>query len=518
MRAALYARVSTEEQVEGYSIDAQRRAFQSLIESRGWLPAGEYVDEGKSARNEDISKRPRFKDMIADALEGKFDVVIVHKIDRFSRRQRVTLEYLDKLGRAGVGFLSISEQFDYTAPWGKFALSMLAALAELYSDNLSQETKKGWAERRAQGLYCGLLPFGAMRGSDGVPVPNPETHPGLIMAFGLTAEGVTGPEVARALNAKGYRTAGNQGNRLFSKDTVRGMLNNSFYVGYLPDGNSEWLKGKHDALIPQELWDRAQKMRRRNKRATHSSCPSTKSVSSLTGIAYCWHCKGRIHVVCTVKGEGRLGCYNRTKGWDCPQPSAAVRVYEEQIGAYLQTFHIPEDYQQKILEAQQKLQATYNDNGRERSRLEGQLKRAKELYELGDYSKQEYLQRRDTIQRELRVLSPSPNGPEHLERLAGFLANVGDAWAVAGQEQRNKLARCLFEEVWLKGIEVVAVKPRPEFEPFFEMNYRQFVTRNIELATPRGFEPPISTVTGWHVSPLHHGAAQIYAGTPAESL
>jgi len=62
-----------------------------------------------------------------------------------------------------VGFVSIVEQMDFSTPWGKFALSMLGGLAELYSDNLSQETKKGWHERREQGLYCGALPFGVVK-------------------------------------------------------------------------------------------------------------------------------------------------------------------------------------------------------------------------------------------------------------------------------------------------------------------------------------------------------------------
>ena len=59
-RARLYARVSTEEQTEGYSIDAQRRAFQALCQSKGWTPDLEYIEEGKSARTDDINKRPEF--------------------------------------------------------------------------------------------------------------------------------------------------------------------------------------------------------------------------------------------------------------------------------------------------------------------------------------------------------------------------------------------------------------------------------------------------------------------------
>jgi len=211
MRAALYARVSTEEQVEGYSIDAQRRAFQTLVRGRDWIASNEYLEEGRSARTEDISKRPVFKEIIADALAGKFDVLVVHKLGRFSRNLRITLEYFDKLLKAGVTFVSINEQMDFTSPSGKVHLALLGAFAQYYSDNLSQETKKGWAERRAQGLYCGLLPFGAMKGEDGVPVPDPDTYPGLVMSFELAAQGKSDKEVAQALNAAGYRTAGNRG-------------------------------------------------------------------------------------------------------------------------------------------------------------------------------------------------------------------------------------------------------------------------------------------------------------------
>lgn len=61
MRAALYARVSSPEQLEGYSIDAQKRAFKLLCRGRGWEPVAEYIDEGKSARSDRLAKRPAFR-------------------------------------------------------------------------------------------------------------------------------------------------------------------------------------------------------------------------------------------------------------------------------------------------------------------------------------------------------------------------------------------------------------------------------------------------------------------------
>ena len=196
MRAALYARVSTEEQVEGYSLDAQRRAFGGLVSDRDWTTYRKYVEEGRSAHTDDISKRPVFKQAIEDALAGRSDVLVVHKIDRFSRKLKATLGYFEMLGRAGVGFVSIENQIDYSTPHGKFMLVMQGGLAELYSDNLSQEVKKGWAERRAQGLYCGLLPFGAAKDEDGVPLPDPDSYPGLSMAFEMAADGISDREVA----------------------------------------------------------------------------------------------------------------------------------------------------------------------------------------------------------------------------------------------------------------------------------------------------------------------------------
>ena len=83
VRAALYARVSDEEQVDGYSLDAQLRAFRALVEGREGTVCREYVEEGRSAHTEDMRKRPVFMQTINDGEAGKYDVLVVHKIDRF---------------------------------------------------------------------------------------------------------------------------------------------------------------------------------------------------------------------------------------------------------------------------------------------------------------------------------------------------------------------------------------------------------------------------------------------------
>ena len=507
MRAALYARVSTEEQTEGYSINAQIRAFNALCQGRGWTSYREYIEAGKSAHTDNINKRPVFKEAIEDALSGKYDVLVVHKIDRFARKLQVTLEYFNKLSEAGVGFVSIQNEIDYTTSQGKLMLSIQGALAEYYSDNLSEECKKGWTERKRQGLYCGLLPFGAMKGKTGIPKPDPQTYPVLLLAFELKAQGKTDRQIAMILNDKGYRTSGNHGSNPFSNDTVAGILTNRFYIGELPYVNGGHIKAKHKPFIDRKLWNAAQESRARNKRSP-IHCSSKGTLSSLTGYTYCWKCKGRMRTGSTKNGKKRIMCSEKVKGTGCNQKSAIIDVYERQIEAYLENFIIPGDYIDRIIEMQKKLEASYDENENRRNELVNRLERNKRLFKWGDISEADYLIERAQIKNELDRLTPHEYNTAALEKLAELLKNVPQMWKEANQEQRNALGRQLFEEIWIEDKRVVAVKPTKELEPFFKVSYEEWL-KGFALATPMGFEPTIFGVTGRYVRPLHHGAAKI---------
>jgi site-specific DNA recombinase len=109
MMAAIYSRVSSKEQVDGHSLDAQVRACRQLCDQRGYEIVAQFADEGVSARSDQVAKCPRFAHMMAEAERGAFEVVVVHKMDRFARNLRVQLECLDRLGKARVLFVSVSE-------------------------------------------------------------------------------------------------------------------------------------------------------------------------------------------------------------------------------------------------------------------------------------------------------------------------------------------------------------------------------------------------------------------------
>ena len=469
MRASLYARVSSEDQVQGYSLDAQSRAFTKLVEGRDWTIYREYVEEGRSAHTDDVRKRPVFLQAIEDALAGKYDVLVVHKIDRFSRKLKVTLEYFEKLGKAGVGFVSIENQIDYSSPSGKFMLVMQGGLAELYSDNLGQEVKKGLHERKAQGLYNGLLPFGATKGEDGVPIPHPDTSAGLRLIFDLASEGKSDRQVAMSVNAAGYRTAGNSGGRSFSKDSVRGVLINRFYVGELPNGENGWVDGKHEPLVPLDTFEHVQEIRARNRSRPHTVKRAAR-VYSLSGVLRCTQCEGPMWVHQNTKGRARIYCRDRHKKGECTNRGTFLDVYEDQVSEYLRRFVIPEDYRARILAMYRGLEAEEESSEQVRGELDARLARLRKLFEWGDISEDAYRADSNEIKEELARLAPTDRDPEILDRLEPFLLDVSEAWTQATADQRNRLARQLFDAVWVTNERVIAVRPHEELRPFFQIS------------------------------------------------
>ena len=78
-------------------MSAQERLFRELCKNRGWEPIVVYREEGKSARYDAIKKRPAFKLLLEDAAKDKFDVVVVHMLDRWARNLKVALEAISIL-------------------------------------------------------------------------------------------------------------------------------------------------------------------------------------------------------------------------------------------------------------------------------------------------------------------------------------------------------------------------------------------------------------------------------------
>ena len=447
--------------------------------------------------------------MVTDAEAGLVDVVVVHKLDRFSRNLMTTLDTLQRLERAGIGFVSISEAMDFTTPIGKVILATLGAFAEYYSANLSAETRKGKTERKKQGLYNGVLAFGATKGEDGIPVPNPKAHPGLVLAYELAAAGRTDREVAQALNAAGYRTTGNRGANPFSKDTVRVILQNRFYLGELPDGQGGHLPGKHAPLLDPLLFERAQAARAAN---THKPVRQGQHYRpwGLSGLATCSRCGSSMTIHGHASGRKRVGCSGRGQGNGCLTSSVFTDPVEDGFGDLLRKFTVPATERDELLTLWRRTRKSAGDGQAERNRIERRLERLKDLYIDGAIDRARFQQERSDLASQLTVLPISGATDDEVgERLAAFLSDVWFAWNVATSEERNRLARQLLSQAIVEGQTVIAVVPRPEMVPFFAL-----VEAKSTNAAPdesrsgtdgvsteaTGIEPAISALTGLHVN------------------
>ena len=160
MRAVAYIRVSSQDQVAGYSLDAQERSFNEICRARDWDPVGIYREEGRSAHVDSISKRPVFRQLLEDAAQGRFDTVVVHTLDRWARNTQIALESLGSLAKNGVALVSVTENIDYSTAQGRLLTTMLAGFAEYFSDSLSTHIKKGLGERAINGRHLDGIPFG----------------------------------------------------------------------------------------------------------------------------------------------------------------------------------------------------------------------------------------------------------------------------------------------------------------------------------------------------------------------
>ncbi len=147
-RAALYARVSTDEQDPAMQLADLRR----LAEHRGWKIVEEYIDQGISGSK---ASRPDLDRLMADASAGKLDVVAVWRFDRFARSTRHLLLALEEFRALDVDFVSQRESIDTSTPMGRMVFTMVAAVAELERELIRERVIAGIRRAQAQGKHCG---------------------------------------------------------------------------------------------------------------------------------------------------------------------------------------------------------------------------------------------------------------------------------------------------------------------------------------------------------------------------
>ena len=264
LRCCIYARVSTDEQAErDLSIPFQLERCRYYAQGKGWEVVKEFVDAGESARTD---KRPQFQEMISSARAKEFDIILVHKFDRFARNDYDFIVYEKELGDLGVIVESVSEPGDASTPAGYISRRMMQVISTWYSKNLAMETKKGIQKKVENGGWPRPAPLGYINRRNKslawVEV-DPQMGPLITRAFQEMATGKwTLKEWAEHSYSMNYRSR--KGNRL-PVSSWSHIFHNRFYMGevYLRKGDVP-TKGNHEPLVNANTFAQVQEVLRKH--------------------------------------------------------------------------------------------------------------------------------------------------------------------------------------------------------------------------------------------------------------
>jgi site-specific DNA recombinase len=277
IRAVGYPRYSSDNQsVE--SINAQVKAIENYCKQKGYILVDLYPDEAKTATSDN---RPQFQKMITDSAKGLFDVVVVHKLDRFARDRYDSAMYKRVLKKNGVRVDSVLENLD-GSPESVILESMLEGMAEYFSLNLAREVRKGMEENAASGKHAGgTAPYGLKVNKETLKYEiDQKTYKAVQYYFESVVRGIPLPDIATHLNEQGYRTPNG---KLFKNTSFSSWASNQKYKGdYTWDvsiGRSEEkrsmkkrdtdkqkiIRGIIPAIVTEELWERVNALKEPRK-------------------------------------------------------------------------------------------------------------------------------------------------------------------------------------------------------------------------------------------------------------
>lgn len=437
---AIYCRVSTDEQAEfGYSIDEQKRLLEEWCKANDYIIYKCYSDRGISGKN--IKDRPALKELLSDAKEGKFDMVISWKINRVSRKLEDVLKIVNLLEKNNITFKSYSEPFETDTPAGRMQFQMMALIGEFERGTIAQNVKMGMIAKAKSGNWCG----GRVLGYDLVPNNSPEEEKKgknkleinekeaeiVRFIFNEYSKGKGYKAITNKMNKLGYKTK--KGNN-FSVGSIRDILTNPVYIGEIRyNVRQNWsekrrrninpnpirVKGKHEAIIDRELWDKVQLILESKKgkpsRIYDGEYP-------LTGILRCPKCgagmvisrttntladgtKKRIAYYCcgNWKNKGTSVCNSNTIRVDKANEYVFKKIEElvsneAMIKAVVK--NINKERKDKVKPAKRLL----GDIDKELEKLDKRKRKIFEAYEDDILTKEEFQTRKDELNEKIRIL------------------------------------------------------------------------------------------------------------------
>ncbi len=337
MKCAIYVRVSTEMQVDGFSLDAQINTLKCYAEREGMIIVDTYEDAGKSGKS--IEGRPSFKKLLDDIKNGlDIKYVLVYKLSRFGRNAADILNSIELIQSYDINLIATEEGIDSSQTSGKLLISVLSAVSEIERENILEQTMNGRREKARQGGWNGgFAPYGyELVNGEFIIIPDEAAVVREIYKM-FVEENMSANAIAHRLNLQGIERDLKKNRSLinWSLSAIKQMLKNPIYKGAIAFGRRKKVKikgtrddfarvesdnyilgkGKHKAIISEELWNQAQeKIKSRSKSGPN---PAYARTYLLSGLLRCPCCGGRMSSAVnqwkTIDGQAYSSAYYRCR-------------------------------------------------------------------------------------------------------------------------------------------------------------------------------------------------------------
>ena len=539
MKAAIYLRVSTEEQTERYGLDMQRSRCLAYCQFREWEVAEVYEDAGITGS---IMERPALQRLLLDARNGKWDMVVVYKVDRLSRSARNLLTICeDHLLAQQKDLASCVEGIDTKTSIGRFFLNLLGIFAEMERDTIRERMEGGRWEAARQGSWvAGGVPFGYRKRTldDGrhlLEVEESEADTVRRMFEWHVGEGVGCVVIAERLNTLGIPTPGQARKKkrqapVWTNSAVGRILANTLYMGEAYQHRrvgrrakdlhpkETWIPIAVPALVSPAAFEKSRKVAANNRRVSGGQNKVGLSYL-LRDVLYCGECGGHLRGLYSSYGPkgrryyrcGRQVLKKRGTEGRCQLPFLPALSLEELVWQHVRAAvldpHSIERYARLDLVDVEQLRADMADHDARLAELERQRERLRWLFTRETISFEELerdlcaldLQRRE-VQEQRAALEVRLLQQEDLAARLDTLHNLMEALRSKVDTLDLEEKRLLFRDLGLR----VTVQP----DRSVQIDALIPVPERADTADP----PTVDQTPSPHIPPCSRGSRPLPAG------
>lgn len=376
-KIACYVRVSTENQIENYSIDEQTERLEAYCKAKDYSIYKIYTDGGFSGGN---TNRPALNAMLTDIEHKLFDAIIVYKLDRLSRSQKDTLMLIeDYFLKNDIDFISISENFDTSTPFGRAMIGILSVFAQLEKDQITERFTMGRIGRSKSGLFHGggNAPKGYNYINGHLEVNSVEAEQ-VKEVFSLFLSGKSVNAISRIMTKK-------HSDSLWKNATqITNCIRNSIYIGKVKFKGIEY-DGEHQPIISEEDFHRANELLESDDRIKFPAQKTPfRAGFLLSGLIYCKNCGAR-YSAC----HGYYKCYSRSKSTQkfvkdpsCKNKNWKIEELDSLVISEIHKIAIDDTYK-KLFKKEKKSDDTKSIKD-EITKTNSQINRLLDLYQISD--------------------------------------------------------------------------------------------------------------------------------------